>query len=83
MVRLSVFAKLNDTSDWLNISGTQRLLQRVLMQVFIGSYIDDSEAVLIADALKQRKYKEIDLSSTLTLSFVFSSFGIPRQQNRI
>ena len=49
---------------------------------FVGSYVGDSEAALIANVLKQRKYKKIDLSSTLTLSIILSSFGITREQNR-
>ena len=51
------------------------------MQVFIGSNIGDSEAVLIAEALKQRKYKEINLYSTL-ISPSFSA-QLEFQGNRI
>ena len=71
MLRLKLNAKLNNSSDSLNLPGTQRLPQMKFMKVFVESYVGDSEAVLIAGSLKHRKYKEINLSSTLTLSFIF------------
>ena len=62
MGQLNVMAKLNDTSDSLDLGGIQSHLHTMCSRInSIDSYIGDSEAVLIADALKQRDYKSVNL----------------------